>query len=457
MRKKWIALALAAALILSLGAVSALAESETQAPEAEAPVTEEETTPQSEDGELSQEETPEDAEDGITIGVTPPASPAGPDQTLPGTGYAPDAVGSVTFKNVERRMREGNLNILALQESVDMLESIDYADLQEDLRKQLNEIAKGQWYMVLMGQSGIEAYKQMDKAYAAVREQFDAIKDGEMQSDNADSIRQLHHLQDQIILSGEATYVAVAAMEIQAASLQRQLEAANRTAEEMSLRYQLGQISALQLSQAKAGQSSLASALETLRMNLKTYKAQLQMLLGAEMNGQLQLGAIPAVTAQQLVDMDVERDLETSKSRSYDLYTAGQTLEDERETYKEAGDRYAYDEKNLSFRQAKHTWQSAQFNYNNTVQDYERRFRSLYDQVQDYHQIWQASQVSLESQKLSFAASELKYQQGTISHNALLTAQDDLSNAEEAVKQAANDLFSAYNTYCWAVQNGILN
>ena len=192
-------------------------------------------------------------------------------------------------------------------------------------------------------------------------------------------------------------------------------------------------------------------------MNLKTYKAQLQMLLGAEMNGRLQLGAIPAVAAQQLADMDVERDLETSKSRSYDLYTAGQTLEYERETYQEAGDRYAYDEKEMSFRQAKHTWQAAQFNYNNTVQDYERRFRSLYDQVQDYHQVWQASQVSLESQKLSFAASELKYQQGTISHNALLTAQDDLSNAEEAVKQAANDLFSAYNTYCWAVQNGILN
>ena len=456
MRKKWIALALAAALILSLGAVSALAESETQTPETQDPVTEEETTPQGEDGELPQEETPEE-DAGDEGEETQPVSPAGPDQALPDTDYVPDAMGSVTFANVERRMREGNLNILALQESVDMLESIDYADLQEDLRKQLNEIAKGQWYMVLMGQSGTEAYKQMDKAYAAVREQFDAIKDGEMQSDNADSIRQLHHLQDQIILSGEATYVAVAAMEIQAASLQRQLEAANRTVEEMSLRYQLGQISALQLSQAKAGQSSLASGLETLRMNLKTYKAQLQMLLGAEMNGRLQLGAIPAVTAQQLADMDVERDLETSKSRSYDLYTAGQTLEDERETYKEAGDRYAYDEKEMSFRQAKHTWQAAQFNYNNTVQDYERRFRSLYDQVQDYHQVWQASQVSLESQKLSFAASELKYQQGTISHNALLTAQDDLSNAEEAVKQAANDLFSAYNTYCWAVQNGILN
>ena len=43
------------------------------------------------------------------------------------------------------------------------------------------------------------------------------------------------------------------------------------------------------------------------------------------------------------------------------------------------------------------------------------------------------------------------------SHNALLDAADDLSDAEEAVQSTAIDLFSAYNTYCWAVQHGILN
>ena len=36
-------------------------------------------------------------------------------------------------------------------------------------------------------------------------------------------------------------------------------------------------------------------------------------------------------------------------------------------------------------------------------------------------------------------------------------AEAELSDAEEAVQSAAIDLFSAYNTYCWAVQNGILN
>ena len=59
------------------------------------------------------------------------------------TGYVPDAVGSVTFENVERRMRESNLQVLSLQESVDMLESIDYADLQEDLPNSSIRLPRG--------------------------------------------------------------------------------------------------------------------------------------------------------------------------------------------------------------------------------------------------------------------------------------------------------------------------
>ena len=462
MRTRWIALALALALTLSWGAVSALADE--PGPESSA----------ENSADLTDDHPPEDGtdpgspEDAGAAGGEEPELPsaAGPDpepETDPetgevtGSGYVPDAVGAATFENVERRMREGNLQVLTLQESIDMLESIDYTELQEDLRKQVNQIAKAQWYMVLMGQNGTLAYEQMDQAYDAVREQFDAVRDGEMQADNADTIRDLQALQDQIILAGEATYVALAAMELQEDSLERQLAAMNRTLEEMELRYQMGQISALQLSQTQAGQASLVSGLETLRMNLRTYKIQMQLLLGAEMTGELELGPVPSVTEEQIGAMDLEADLESAKAQSYDLYTAAQTLEDEREAYEDSGDWYAYNEEHLEFRQAKHTWQAAQFTYDNTVQDFERRFRQLYDQVLDYQQIRNASLISLETQKLACAASELQYEQGTISHNALLDARDDLADAEDAVRSASIDLFSAYNTYCWAVRSGILN
>ena len=467
MKKRGIALFLVLALMLSLCAVSAVAGEE---PEETTGTTEAADGETGADGEVTGEEgeTSEEVEE-------EPVSPAGPDaleedssawettldeetqKLLDEVTRTTEKLDTISFADVESRMRMGNLTILSLEESVTMLKSIDYDELYEDLRDQLTSIAQGQWMMVQMGASGTLAYEQMDQAYDAVRDQFDSIKDGEMQEDNAGAIRQLKNLQDQIILAGESTYIALAAMDTQEASLQRQLASMNRTVEEMELRYNMGQVSAMQLSEIKAGQTALASGLQTLQMNLKTYKMQLELLLGAELNGGIQLGAIPEATEKQLAAMDLDQDLLTAKANSYELYEAAKTLEDEQETYKEAGKDHGYNEKKLEFRKAKHTWQAAQHTYNNTIQDFELRFRALHAQVLDYRQIWEASKVSLESEKQKFAASELKYQQGTISLNAYLTAQDDLKAAEESVVTAANDLFSSYNTYCWAVQHGILN
>lgn len=465
MKQRIIALLLVLALTLSVCAVSALAGEESRE-QPEEQTAETAGTPGTEDGEPGgTEEQPEDGEEKEAPSL------AGPDaepEVDPETGeplteeveIVPDELGSVTFANVERRMRENNLQVLILEESVQAIGEIDYDDLYEDLRQQLNSIAKTQWGLVLSGSLVMseyekdKAYDQLDQAYDAVRDQFDAIKDGEMQEDNADLVRQLNNLQDQIIVAGEATYVALVAMETQEANLQRQLEALNRTVEEMELRYQLGQISALQLSQVKSGRSSLVSGLETLRMNIKTYKYQLEMLLGAEQTGEIRLGPVPEVTEKQLSAMDLDADLLAAKEKSWELRDAAKTLEDAKEDFK---DNYSYGSTSLRSKQALHTWNAAQYTYSNTVQNYELRFRALYAQVEDNKQILEAAKVSLACEKDDYAAMELKYQQGTISKNALLDAEDELRAAEEKVKTSANDLFSSYNTYCWAVQHGILN
>ena len=49
----------------------------------------------------------------------------------------------------------------------------------------------------------------LDAQYDALREQFEAIKDGELQKDNEDAIWQLQTLQDQMVLAGETTYLGV--------------------------------------------------------------------------------------------------------------------------------------------------------------------------------------------------------------------------------------------------------
>ncbi len=397
-------------------------------------------------------------EGGVSAGEADPAAgkavtAAGPDEG-PDLTLQPDAEGPVSFENLERAIRSGDLQLRALEENVQALESLDYEDMKEDLRKSLHQIASGQWMMSQYGQGDTLAHAQLDQTYDALREQFDAIRDGELQEDNDGLIRQLNEAEDQICLAGESLYIALQAMEIQEDGLERQLAALDRTVQEMELRYRMGQISALQLTETKAGRSSLASGLETLRMNIRTCKLQLETMTGAEMTGQIQLGALPSVTDAELESMDLEKDLSAAKEKSYTLYDAKQKLDDAKDDWI---DSLSFGQNTYQYKAGQHNWQSAQYTYDNAVRSYELKFRTLYEQVGDYRQIWENAKVSLASQQAKYASQELRYHQGTISQNVLLSAEDDLHAAEEKVRSAAGDLFSTYNTYRWAVQRGILN
>ena len=374
---------------------------------------------------------------------------AGPDAE-PEADYEPDPLGQVRFSSVEQRIRENNLQILALNEQIAALEEIDYEKQLDKLRRALNSLAGSQWTMLEMGMGSSYAYDQMNQSYSALRRQFDAIWDGDLQEDNAGIVRQLKNLEDQIALGGETMYMAILAMESQEDGLERQLAALDRQLEELRLRHKLGQISTLTLTEAEAGRASLASGLETLRMNIRVYKAQLETLLGAEQTGSIQLGGVPQVTAKQLSDMDLEAGLASAKEASYELFDAKRTLKGTQDAYPGIGDY-------TPTLNAEHGWPAAKYTYNNTVQNYEMKFRTLYAQVKDYKQILEASKVSASSKEASYAAAELKYRQGNISKNTLLTAEDELTAAKEAVRSAENDLFTAYNNYCWAVKTGILN
>ena len=456
MKQRTTALLLAGALVLSLLGTAALAaeggmsdqdsaagqseaDQSRQAGDSSAPE-EEPAAPAAESGG---EESPADSQEDL-----PPAEE-----------YIPDPMGAITFQNLERRMRENNLQILSIQENVSVLEEIDYDKLKEDLREQLNQLAQAQWMMVQFGQSGTLAYERMDQAYDAVREQFEAIKDGDMQADNAETIRQLSHLQNQIVMAGEATYIALAAMELQESGLNRQLAALDRQLTELELRYKLGHISSIQLKQAQAGREALVSGLSTLRMNLNSYKGQLELLIGADLTGEISLGALPAVAREDLDGMDLEKDTQTAKENSWDIYQATETMKDEREKYYNVGgDAGAgYATVSDTYKRTRHNWYAAKYTYDNTIQNFELGLRNLYLKVKDCKQILDAARTALAVERDNYAVAQLKYSQGNLSQNALLEAEDKVTEAREKVASAENDLFSSYNTYRWAVDYGILN
>ena len=390
----------------------------------------------------------------------------------------PDAAGTLSFENLGARMKEKSYALLALEESIALVESTDYEKVEQELRDGLNEIADAQWKMTALGSAGAMAHdatsatqaaigavgaavgslanQSLQTQYDALREQFDAVRDGELQKDNAGVVHQLKNMEDSTIQMAQSAYITLLGLEEQSAALARQDAALDRTLAELELRYQLGQISTMTLEQAKAGKIQLESGKATLDMNITALRRQLNAMVGEELTAPLSLGALPAVTVEQLSAMDVEKDLEKAKAASYDLYAAKKTLDDADEEYDDSGAKSYYNERDYKKVQARHKWQSAQYTYNATVQKYELTFRSLCDKVKDCAQILSAAKVSLECERSDLAAAQLRYEQGTISENALHAAEDELYTAQDTVSGAERDLFTAYNNYRWAVDYGLL-
>ena len=172
------------------------------------------------------------------------------------------------------------------------------------------------------------------------------------------------------------------------------------------------------------------------------------------------LQPLPQVTQAQLEGMNLEQDLAAAKEKSWALYSAQLTLEDAEETWKDAQEEYNYgsnrDERYL-YEMAQHTWQAAQYTYDAAVDFYEPSFREIYTSVGNYQQLLDAAEATLAYEQQNYEAMQLKYDLGTISFNALLDAEDTYNAALSAVNTAKSDLFTAYNNYCWAVNQGLLS
>ena len=383
--------------------------------------------------------------------------------------YAADPEGTVSFANLETRVRENNLTVRMLEESIASIDVVDYEKMYDDLKDALNSIAKTQRAMLQLGQldsamgntslsgsfSSEYIFSSLDASYDSLRDTFDDLKDGKIQDDYAAAKRQLENAENQVVMGAETLYMAILEMQNTRSSLQRQLDALDRTVEEMELRYKLGQISALTLQQVKDGRTQMSSGISTLDMNIRNYTRQLEVMLGLEQAGSLTLTEPPQVSDKLVAEMDYDTALAAAKEKSYDLFAAQRTLDDAQETYKDSIK--GYGQNNYHYKSAVHTYEAAKYTYQSTVQSFEMNFRAMYDAVADYQQVLKASQSALDYQKNAYAASQLKYQQGSISKNALLEAQDSLASAEADVSTAKHNLFSAYHTYLWAVEYGILN
>ena len=365
---------------------------------------------------------------------------------------APDPEGTVSWANLDRRIREGSLNALVLEENISGIEGIDYDQMYEDLRQQINTIANAQWFITLAGGDS----SSLSQAYDSLRDTFEDLKDGVIQEDNADVVWQLQDTVDQVVTGGETLYITLVGLEQQAADGRRGLETIDRNLEELRLREQLGQVSQQTVAELEQTRAETVSQLNTLDSSIQQAKIQLQLMLGETPTGELTLGPLPTQDEMAWEEPDYEADLEAAKAASWTLRDAQKTLDDAQETWEDAQDEYRATREQYLLQAAEHTWNAAQLTYQSTVQSFETNFKNLYDSLANYEQVLATAQSSLAWQQTLLSTAQTRYSLGLISYSEVLTAQDNVASAQSAVDTAWNNLFSARNSYRWAVETGLI-
>ena len=370
-----------------------------------------------------------------------------------------DPEGTVSFENLETRMRGDGLSGRAIEEGIAAAQSPDYEALQEAMRPMLNNLAAAQWYATTSSvMADPYTANSLAQAYNSLRDSYDAMGNGDAAKTASDAVRQMESTENQLLLTGKSLYLNILEAEAGLETMRRGIRTLDRTVTEMELRHSLGQISDLALSQLQAQVSALQSQKKTLEMNISVAKLNLEQLIGAPLTGKIRLAALPELPEDFQTSMDLEKDLAAAKDKSFELYQAEETLKDARKEWNDV-QRHAYskDKQHSLYIQGQHQWNAAQLRHDGTVQGFELKFRVLYLRVLDYAQAYDAAKTALAAEELNYGAEQMKFSQGDLSESKLADAQDKVDAARDKVDAAYRSLFTAWVNYRWAVEHGVLN
>lgn len=411
--------------------------------------------------------------------------------------------GTLAFSQIGERVKANNLTLKAAQESLKQAKAMDWDDAidemedaidnldiqisqlltgskaqlekaQADLATSLNGISVTdgnltglkeviQNTVTLSTLSSLSQYSQMQAASLkaskeSLEDQLDDLKEQKQdyQKTLKDTERQIDYAADQTISGAESLYLTILSTQLQLDGLKNNtLASTQRSLKEIELRYQLGQVSKLTLTQVQNGYESLASSITSLENTVSTLYSSLQSLMGDVPTGKLRLLDTPSVTANELSYLNYASDLSKAKENSYTLYTADRAVEDAEDAMNDA--RRDEGKNSYQYKMAEYAYQSSIYKKDAAVASFEASFLNLYKAIAPAQTALAAKQSALAYEQQMYAVAEKKYQLGNLSANALQDAKDTLDSAQRDVEAAQLDLFTAYHSYDQAVKLGLLS
>ena len=411
--------------------------------------------------------------------------------------------GTLAFSQIGERVKANNLTLKAAEESLKQAKAMDWDDAIDEMEDaidnldiQISQLLNGSTNQLATANAALTAsldkvsvsgekienlgdvinsainvsmlktlaqYGQMQaeslkSTKESLEDQLDDLKEQKQdyQKTLKDTERQIDYAADQTISGAESLYLTILSTQLQLDGLKNNtLASTQRSLKEIELRYQLGQVSKLTLTQVQNGYESLESSITSLENTVSTLYSSLQSLMGDVPTGKLRLLDTPSVTADELSYLNYASDLSKAKENSYSLYTADRAVEDAEDAMNDA--RRDEGKNSYQYKMAEYAYQSSIYKKDAAVASFEASFLNLYKAIAPAQTALAAKQSALAYEQQMYAVAEKKYQLGNLSANALQDEKDTLDSAQRDVEAAQLDLFTAYHSYNQAVKLGLVS
>lgn len=288
-------------------------------------------------------------------------------------------------------------------------------------------------------QSLIACYTLISTNLMSLKAQMDASNAGlKTQYNNAKV--QFDQVEDQLVLGAQNLYMAYYNMQLQKAELSRSLDILTRNIKVMEKRFELGQVAEIDLLNLKGNLEDITSGQNTLDIQMKNIASQLNVMIGRQPEAELEIGSLPFADIGYLESINREEDFKTAMKNSYALTIKNQDVA--------AAQKNSNKDNEASIR----NYQAVQLQYQAAENTFEVNFGKLYRDLEDKINALDSAQKTYELKVKNLEVAQKKYELGMISELELFSAQDDVNAQSAKIDSAQVALFTAQETYKWALK-----
>lgn len=347
---------------------------------------------------------------------------------------------TLNFENLRRALERYNANIISLEGQIKDLGSVTSVDMWNYIvmLDQMKEGLDAALRSMGTAPDGMEAvYEALEQSLAAqsviLEIQIESLRG---QRESMSSIETAKNsLQDainQIIKGAETLYVGITAMEDGLTAMNRGLEAMDRAVAIVEKQKELGMASAYDVERMHYQRRQLQSQMESLKFQIASNKITLEGMCDMELNGSVQLGALPLPAQAELDAVSYDKNLSAAMGRNVDVMNAES--------------KYNAKPDSVPNKKAVTAAKSS----------FAAKFKTVCMAVPENVRLVSAAQETVDFQQRTFDIAAKKYELGMASHEEYLSAQSDLDGAKDDLNTARRNLFSAYRAYVNATQYGLV-